>query len=40
MARVLKREGAQRDLVQQWVWYAETATLTLPIDFSSQPTTH
>jgi toxin ParE1/3/4 len=25
MARVLKREAAKRDLVQQWVWYAENA---------------
>jgi toxin ParE1/3/4 len=25
MARVLKREAARRDLVQQWVWYAENA---------------
>ncbi len=25
MSRVLKREAAKRDMVQQWVWYAETA---------------
>ena len=25
MARVLKREAARRDLIQQWVWYAENA---------------
>ena len=25
MARVLKREAAKRDLIQQWVWYAENA---------------
>jgi toxin ParE1/3/4 len=25
MARVLKRESARRDLIQQWVWYAENA---------------
>jgi toxin ParE1/3/4 len=25
MARVLKREAAKRDLIAQWVWYAETA---------------
>jgi toxin ParE1/3/4 len=25
MARVLKRQAAKRDLVQQWVWYAENA---------------
>ena len=27
MARVLKREGAVRDLIQQWVWYAENASI-------------
>jgi toxin ParE1/3/4 len=27
MARVLKREAAKRDLVAQWVWYAENATI-------------
>jgi len=27
MARVLKREAAKRDLIQQWVWYAETASI-------------
>ena len=27
MARVLKREAAKRDLIIQWVWYAETATI-------------
>ena len=25
MACVLRREGARRDLIQQWVWYAENA---------------
>src|ERR1035438_3800897 len=25
MSRVLKREAARRDLIQQWVWYAENA---------------
>jgi toxin ParE1/3/4 len=25
MARVRKREAAKRDLIQQWVWYAENA---------------
>jgi toxin ParE1/3/4 len=25
MARVRKRESAKRDLIQQWVWYAENA---------------
>jgi plasmid stabilization system protein ParE len=29
MARVLKREAARRDLVQQWVWYAENAGIEL-----------
>jgi toxin ParE1/3/4 len=27
MARVLKREAAKRDLIVQWVWYAETASI-------------
>ena len=27
MARVLKRETAKRDLIAQWVWYAENANL-------------
>jgi hypothetical protein len=27
MGRVLKREAARRDLVAQWVWYAENATI-------------
>jgi toxin ParE1/3/4 len=27
MARVLKREAAKRDLIAQWVWYAETASI-------------
>jgi toxin ParE1/3/4 len=27
MARLLKREGARRDLIQQWVWYAENASI-------------
>ena len=26
MARVLKREAAKRDLIAQWVWYAENAS--------------
>jgi len=25
MARILKREAAKRDLIAQWVWYAENA---------------
>ena len=27
MARVLKREAAKRDLIAQWVWYAENADI-------------
>ncbi len=27
MALVLKREAAKRDLMAQWVWYAETASI-------------
>jgi len=27
MARVLKREAASRDLMQQWVWYGENASM-------------
>jgi plasmid stabilization system protein ParE len=27
MARVLKREAAKRDLIAQWVWYADTASI-------------
>ena len=27
MGRVLKREAAKRDLVAQWVWYAENADI-------------
>jgi toxin ParE1/3/4 len=29
MARVLKREAAKRDLIQQWVWYAENASIEI-----------
>lgn len=29
MARVLKREAAKRDLIAQWVWYAETASIEI-----------
>ena len=25
MGRILRREAAKRDLIQQWVWYAENA---------------
>ena len=28
MARVRKREAAKRDLIAQWVWYAENAGVT------------
>jgi toxin ParE1/3/4 len=27
VARVLKREAAKRDLIAQWVWYAENASI-------------
>ena len=27
MARVLKRAAAKRDLIAQWVWYAEDASI-------------
>jgi toxin ParE1/3/4 len=27
VARVLKREAAKRDLIGQWVWYAENANI-------------
>ena len=29
MAHVLKREAARRDLVAQWVWYAENASIEI-----------
>jgi toxin ParE1/3/4 len=29
VARVLKREAAKRDLVAQWVWYAENASIEI-----------
>ena len=29
MPRVRKREAAKRDLVVQWVWYAENATMDI-----------
>jgi ParE toxin of type II toxin-antitoxin system, parDE len=29
MARVVKRPAAKRDLVQQWVWYAEKASIAV-----------
>lgn len=29
MARVLKREAAIRDLITQWVWYAENASIEI-----------
>ena len=27
MARLLKREASRRDLIQQWLWYAENASV-------------
>ena len=27
MARILKRETAKRDLIGQWLWYAENASI-------------
>ena len=29
MGRVLKREAAKRDLIAQWVWYAENASIEI-----------
>lgn len=29
MARIVKREAAKRDLVAQWVWYAENAGIEI-----------
>lgn len=29
MARILKREAAKRDLIVQWVWYAENANIEI-----------
>jgi toxin ParE1/3/4 len=29
VARVLKREAAKRDLIAQWVWYAENASIEI-----------
>lgn len=29
MARVLKRDAAKRDLIGQWVWYAENGSREL-----------
>jgi toxin ParE1/3/4 len=29
MARVVKREAAKRDLIRQWVWYAENASFEI-----------
>ena len=33
MARVLKREAAKRDLIAQWVWYAQTASFEVADGF-------
>jgi toxin ParE1/3/4 len=27
MSRILKRETAKRDLIEQWLWYAENASI-------------
>jgi plasmid stabilization system protein ParE len=35
MARVLKREAAERDLIRQWVWYAENASVEVADRFLS-----
>ena len=35
MARILKREAAKRDLIAQWVWYAESADFELADRFLS-----
>src|SRR4051812_42303290 len=35
MARVLKREAAKRDLIAQWVWYAENADIEVADRFLS-----
>jgi toxin ParE1/3/4 len=35
MAKVRKREAAKRDLVQQWVWYAENASIEVADRFLS-----
>ena len=33
MARVFKREAAKRDLIAQWVWYAENASIEVADKF-------
>jgi plasmid stabilization system protein ParE len=35
MASVLKRESAKRDLIAQWVWYAENASIEVADRFLS-----
>jgi toxin ParE1/3/4 len=35
VARVLKREAAKRDLIAQWVWYAENANIEVADRFLS-----
>ncbi len=35
MARVLQREAAKRDLIAQWVWYAETGGMEVADRFLS-----
>jgi hypothetical protein len=29
MGRVLKREAAKRDIVAQWLWYADNASIEI-----------
>ena len=33
MARARKREAAKRDLIAQWVWYAENASIDIADQF-------
>jgi toxin ParE1/3/4 len=33
MRRILKREAAKRDLIEQWVWYAENASMSIADSF-------
>ncbi len=37
MARVQKREAAKRDLIAQWVWYAENAGIDVADRFLRKP---
>ena len=40
MGRVHKREAAKRDLVDQWVWYAENASVEIADRFLVGWTAH